>query len=351
MKRYLTLALALIMAMSLTACGGDKPASDASSTTDPSTSTSTPIEGEEQAPDESIQPVEPELKTEKQTVWLQMSKNEFGNLMVYEYDEYGNLITESHSSHGQLTPENTYTYSPDGKMLTRNYHKSDGSINSTTTYTYDDQGRLIEEINMKPAAPIASEHFTYTYDDAAKTMKKTTYSSMEQGKITDEQLFELDDNGNVLRDSKINSDGSQTLQYEYTYDAQGNVLSETDAHNGFTTTHTYDADGKLLKTVSGNEYTTYTYDENGLLVDRVNGLDDGFINKDWDYTYDEAGNRTQMIVHSPDQGTATVYNYEYDAAGNLLHETAEKRYSEEVGEVTKDIAYTYEEAEILVVVE
>ena len=75
----------------------------------------------------------------------------------------------------------------------------------------------------------------------------------------------------------------------YTYDAQGNLITATDATG--VTTLTYDA---------GDRLTSVTYPDGQSLT----------------YTYDAVGLRTQMVVKQGSTVTQTV-NYTYNTLGQL----------------------------------
>jgi len=118
-------------------------------------------------------------------------------------------------------------------------------------------------------------------------------------------LTRVDPLGNVA--------GANPTQYTwtYTYDAAGNVLTETDPL-GNTTTTTYDAAGnKLTETDANNHTTTYTYNAANQLIS-VTAPDRGVTS----YTYDDAGNK--LTETDPRNNTTT---YTYDNANRLISST------------------------------
>jgi YD repeat-containing protein len=135
--------------------------------------------------------------------------------------------------------------------------------------------------------------------------------------------------GGTCRDGKW--PGPCTVDYgssrtTYTYDANGNVLSEEGDHN---------ADGTV------DSRTTYTYDANGnLLSEEWDGNADGTVHRRVTYTYDADGN---LLTYESDSGAdGTVderYTYTYDANGNLL--TEEHDYGAD-GTVDQRRRYTYD---------
>jgi YD repeat-containing protein len=98
----------------------------------------------------------------------------------------------------------------------------------------------------------------------------------------------------------------------YAYDANGNLLSETDALNN-STSHTYDNLGRKVKTTDaeGGE-TEHTYDA----VGRMTSLTDPEDNTTT-WTFDPLGRvATETIMVSSSDLDRT---FRYDAAGNLVH--------------------------------
>ncbi len=98
----------------------------------------------------------------------------------------------------------------------------------------------------------------------------------------------------------------------YTYDAQNNMTSMTDA-NGNVTTMTYDALGNMLTVTDALLNTiTMTYEP---ASDRLSSVTDARGNTT-NYSYDGSGN--MVTVNQP---LGITRSYSYDAQGNLLTET------------------------------
>ncbi|AST29493.1 RHS repeat domain-containing protein [Ralstonia pseudosolanacearum] len=117
--------------------------------------------------------------------------------------------------------------------------------------------------------------------------------------------------GHTLGDlqSVTNAKGQMT---RYTkYDKHGNVLESVDA-NGVTTTNTYDLRQRLLSVSVGGQSTSYTYDATGQLLN-VTAPDGSSIG----FTYDGAHRLTGV---SDSQGNSISYTL--DAIGNRTQEQA-----------------------------
>jgi len=280
-----------------------------------------------------------------------------GGKPVYVEDESGNRLFKL---------ENPDNWATDEAALAQQHRR--GYIPSTTTktdgrgnewlYDYDQNGYII-----KITAPDGAET-RYTYDAATMRLASTTddngnttqYESDSLGnrtkvidalgneslyeyepvfnqvtKITDpngrETTYEYDANGNRTRET----DPLGNTQ-EWTYDANGNVLTEKDK-NGNMTVHDYDTFGNVIKTTDalGNE-THMTYDAVGNLLSRTDanghtisyqydGLDRRIKETDptgnfTQYFYD--GNNNRVMV-SDRNGNGTTY--EYDERNRLVKTT------------------------------
>ena len=331
------LALVLAMALSLTACGGDKPAE--TTETDPSAASteaadSSQADGSAAAstsespsvPDESIK--EP---VETKTVYLMTSMNTGGSLVVYEYDAFGNMILSGNSSYGQVTPVHEYTYDDESRILTDTEYKSNGSVKVVTTYTYDAAGNLLSVIGRNPTVDGTSSRVEYTYDDAGNQITKLEYDRI--GSITSSYSYTYDAVGNQLSVIRNTRDGKSYTDRSYTYDSAGNVLSDVsyyqDGREHEHVEYRYDDAGnqieKLWRDSSGTVYSyiDYTYDDSGNLLTQRNyhiGTKDTFLTYFRENTYDEAGNMLTSDISNYDGGMGWHKEYVYDDMGNMLIE-------------------------------
>ena len=151
--------------------------------------------------------------------------------------------------------------------------------------------------------------------------------------------------GYDANDRMISVSGPMGYSMAYTYDARGNVTSETDALGRITTFqydadgretaelaplghdmyYTFDASGNVTAETDGNGHTThYTYDADNNLLSETDPL-----GTTWLYGYDAAGNQTS--VTDPNGHTTT---YVYDSLNRVVQET------DPLGGVTQ---YSYDE--------
>jgi YD repeat-containing protein len=150
--------------------------------------------------------------------------------------------------------------------------------------------------------------------------------------------WEYDSNNNLLSYTVYNEAGEITEKTEYTYDSEGNVLTEyEDRGLGICESeYSYDSNGNVISYIqyynSDLEHITkYLYNDSGLLIQQTSTTysDDGEETTESFFEYDENGN---LVKESDTDGTYT--EYVYDTYGNLLTESASD------GTVTE---YTYDE--------
>jgi len=162
--------------------------------------------------------------------------------------------------------------------------------------------------------------------------------------------YTYDANGNLLTETfDTDADGDPNEIYTYTYDANGNQLTYTyDRPSGGTPywiyTSTYDANGNRLTwaydATNGTPdwIYTYTYDANGnRLTETCAANAGGTPYWIYTYTYDANGNRLTEGYDSNGDGTPNkIITYTYDANGNRLTEGHDSNL-----DGTPDLIYTY----------
>ena len=202
------------------------------------------------------------------------------------YDAFGNLQS--------ITDPNGYTisYTYD---VNRNMTQLQDARGSLFNIGYDASGQVNSLTNA-----LSTTTFTY-----ALPVNTVTYHGAGTTRDID---YTFDGLGRLVQ-----IDGACCGMTEaYTYDAQNNITSVTDAR-GYTTSMSYDGLGNLLTVTDPLEATiTMTYEPGS---DRVSSVEDARGNST-SYTYDGQGNL--ITVNQPLDITRS---YSYDERGNMLTET------------------------------
>ncbi len=153
---------------------------------------------------------------------------------VLAYDPAGQLLSRTSSVAGTVIDTLSYTYDSAGRRTSRT------DAFGTMTYTYDGADRLLQ--SLAPAGSgLPSE--TFTYDAAGnRTSGSATYDGADR----------------LLSDAK----------YDYTYDADGNLVSKTDRSSGQVTHYAWNALGELTSTTLPSGATIrYRYDALGRRIE------------------------------------------------------------------------------------
>ncbi len=251
----------------------------------------------------------------------------------FTYDANGNVATRTDFNGVQTT----YTYDltrnletkrveasgkPEARTISTSWHPTYrlplkiAEPKRLTTFTYDSAGNLLTKTEQATTDANGAAGLSATVTGTPRTWTYT-YSSF----------------GQVLTATGPRTDVNDTTSY--TYDAQGNLATVTNAVGHVTTFSNYDANGRarritdanglvtdlaytprgwlLSRSVSGpgiSETTSYLYDNAGQLK-KVTLPDNSFIS----YTYDDAHRLTGL---SDSAGNSIAYTL--DAIGNRIKE-------------------------------
>ena len=243
----------------------------------------------------------------------------------YTYNGKGNLvriemksvtIADGAVTGGTLLSSENYLYDGSDRLIRVVETDGNNVVKHDFSWTYDAKDNvtaLTESIGGK------SFSYTYAYDDDSRP---TTFG---YGSVTKQVTYD----GHGRSSGTTVKNGSRTVLgtgYAYrdvdsTYTTT-QVKSVTNSYGGKTANfnYTYDANGNILS-VSGAQTVTYEYDDLGQLVWEKTAT----AGKAWNYTYDNGGNilsRTEYTCSGSGtvsgSGTTTSYTYGDAEWGDLL---------------------------------
>ena len=253
------------------------------------------------------------------------------------YDLNGNVLTST-DANGNVT---TNTYDALNRVLTANTVCSDTSKNVSKSYVYDNMGRVRSKTANGVQTSYQYDIFGRVYQELSpKSFKGYFYEGISQ--YAKEQLVGINhqtmysstqyEYDAEMRIAQVKESGNLTATY--TYDANGNKVSETLA-NGVVSTYSYNECNKVTKLVtkSGNsdissyEYSYYldgsdackvrnengtiettSYDYDGLKRLTKESISNGKTADTYSYEYDDYGNRSKMVANGSEE-YETVYDY------------------------------------------
>lgn len=240
------------------------------------------------------------------------------------YDENNNVIniTESYLNNASPTQITAMTYDDFDRQITRT-----DSFNNTTRYGYDLNGNrtqltdpndqitryYFDELNRTVNVVNAQGTTTYAYNRASE-LTTITYPNNTTASYT----YYLDGRINTIDNLQ---NGATVSSYNYTYDPNGNRITQIETNGGAaeTTGYVYDNLDRLLSVTYPDNTTTYTYDlaynrTSETVVDSVSSSE----TKNRTYNYN---NRNQLTDIIDNLDTSQSISYDFDANGNQVQKT------------------------------
>lgn len=115
---------------------------------------------------------------------------------------------------------------------------------TNNTLYYDSKGNLIREIRRNPKGEI-SDSILYKYDSNGNNIESAMW---RKGSFDSYEVYQYDENCNLISDIAYTYDSSLWFHYTYTYDSNNNILTFTDvSHSGETESYERDSTGNILK--------------------------------------------------------------------------------------------------------
>ncbi len=223
-----------------------------------------------------------------------------GQRYAYAYDTLGNLV----DSEDPLRHHVTFTYTP----TLNNLDVVTDALGHTIDYDYDAAGNLTAITYQD----LTSETFTYDTEGTIETWTNRRHDLVDPEPYDGTVVYTHNLAGQITSKDYLQTDGF--IDYEYTYDDAGNLLTATDANGPITMT--YYAGTDWLETIGypdGHSFA-FEYDALGRRTKRTD--DTGRI---VNYEYDAVG-RLERMTEGAD-GLVLIVDYDYDTAGSLVRKT------------------------------
>ncbi|MBR8458671.1 RHS repeat protein [Burkholderia dolosa] len=227
-----------------------------------------------------------------------------GKKMEWRYDDIGRVIETKDASGGAIA----YGYGANGQLaeirspagVEQVQYDAEGrllrhtdQLNRSTRYSYDAAGRVASR------ADALGQTIAYRYDRLGRLTALTDANFATY-------RFHYDPAGRLVEE--IGFDGKST---RYQYDNESGSLVSVD-EAGCVTSMDLDANGRLLKRVSGDSDERFAYDRSGRLIEAVNRY------SRLQFFFDPVGNLVREH-HAYDlfgERRSYVWHHEYDELGN-----------------------------------
>ena len=213
---------------------------------------------------------------------------------TYTYDSLG-YVTSLTEPNGVTT---ALSYDILHRVIAVKETNSSGQMLESDSYTLDAMGRRVadDEFQLQANGVLDEVKITWTFDALGRLIQTTsTDITGERPDLTYSASYTYDLDGNILSETMTTSSGAVTTTYAYNGDDE---LVETQTTTGTTVNYLYDANGSLIEKIqNGQVIDTYSYD----LQNRM----------------DES---TAYTTNSGGQEVVTSSTYAYDIAGNLINQ-------------------------------
>jgi len=199
-----------------------------------------------------------------------------------------------------------FDYYPDGKKKSVSYPNGAG-----VSYLYFPTNRVKAITNTAAGATISS--YAYTYD---KNGNRLTQTEVQNGSATD-TTYSYDTLDRMTSFTAAGPTGSTTT--EYTFDGYNRATEKVTAADGISVTksYSYDETDWLAQIDDGSKTLSYQYDDNGNTIRKSDSSDPG---NETVFEYDSANRMVRTA-----RGTTVLGLYDYDAEGmRIRHRNSDR---------------------------
>lgn len=247
-----------------------------------------------------------------------------GALTTYQYDEIYRVTRLTQSGADVAEKRVDFAYNPLGQFasIDRYADLSGSQLVVSTSYAYDGKNRLTDLVHNNGQTDVA--FYRYQYDDADRLTQITdisgatgySYDELNRLRTADrdptdlrgDESYDFDANGNRTN-SHLHNEGYETSagnrlisdgQYNYDYDAEGNLIRRTETATG--------------------DYRILQWDHRNRLRDVLDFDADNGPRQIVSFVYDALDRRILKFVDETpaDAADAVVYAYVYDGANVIL---------------------------------
>jgi RHS repeat-associated protein len=259
------------------------------------------------------------------------------------YEGFGNESSLSASVEGTTEFTNSYQYNLLGQM-TQETQSGSAVSDKEVTFAYNSIGQLTA-VNAYASTDGSSPVYSASYGyNSAEQLTSLAYTNSSDSSI-DSFGYAYNANGQVTQ--MTDADGTTN----YTYDNDGQLTGATGSALPASESYSYDANGNRTNsgdtTTTNNELTSdgtydYTYDADGNLITQTTIATGATENFTWDYR-----NRLTEVTYKTAIGTTTeTIQYTYNALNQRISQTV----TNGSGEVSLQENYIYDGSNLLMVI-
>ncbi|WP_208780080.1 LamG-like jellyroll fold domain-containing protein [Streptomyces griseorubiginosus] len=228
---------------------------------------------------------------------------------AYTFDDDSRVLTSTQTdAAGDPAQKWTYTYDAAGDVLSAAQYVS-SSLTLTTSATYDERGLKIT------ATDAQNKVYSYANDEAGRPTTTTSpaITTTEPGTGATETSYPTTINGYDTFGDRTEAEDANGNITATAYDRDGRRTGTTlPSYNGTsaTTAWTYDASGDVLSETDAKGETDYAYDQLGDLVKQTNpaiSISGTATRGTFTYSYDLAGDR---LTETSPYGSVTHHSYD-----------------------------------------